>query len=110
MERMTRAVLDAAKMTRWRAVRLLLCKVAGAFTFMRILALYMHKPSRPFAKILMRQRRTMKTVKKSADVLSVPVEGERLDRIADLYGMKRIAGESDGELRRRILKNFPGRA
>lgn len=110
LERMTEAVLDAAKVTRWRAIRLLLCKVADTLNFVRILILYLHKASRPFGKILMRQRRTMKAVEKNADVLTAPVGGERLDRLADLYGLKRAAGESDEDLRSRILRNFPGRA
>lgn len=46
--------------------------------------------------------------KKKTDAFSIPVGGETLDRMAYLYGVKRTKGESDEDLRQRVLKVIRG--
>lgn len=48
--------------------------------------------------------------KKETAAFSIPVGGETLDRMAYLYGIKRAKGESDEDLRQRVLKVLRGAA
>lgn len=45
-----------------------------------------------------------KAKKKETATFSIPIGGETLDRMAYLYGIKREKGESDEDLRQRVLK------